>query len=351
MIEAATGKGNKGMTIREIARQAGVAASTVSLVLNSKPGVRKEMREKITRMLLENGYTIRQSAPAAAAAGEIRFIRYLSATHCPERNEDFFAGVLGGTEQYASRLGHQLSLSSATPDQLGALLASLETQPGLLGVLFLGSELTEEQIPLLLDCKLPLVAVDLPAHLEHHPLDSINTDNVGGIFRAMQYLHARGHREIGFLRAETELGGLNNRYMSFCNAMQTHGLEINPGYMLRLDPQYDVATRQMQDFLQTGPQLPTAWIAANDIIAAGAIRALQQAGYRVPEDISIIGFDDGAICTFTVPPLTTMRINRARLGELAVDRLLALCQSPDDVVVKSTISVQLIERDSVLPLP
>ena len=160
----------------------------------------------------------------------------------------------------------------------------------------------------------------------------------------MQYLHARGHREIGFLRAETELGGLNNRYMSFCNAMQTHGLEINPGYMLRLDPQYDVATRQMQDFLQTGPQLPTAWIAANDIIAAGAIRALQQAGYRVPEDVSIIGFDDGAICTFTVPPLTTMRINRARLGELAVDRLLALCQSPDDVVVKSTISVQLIER-------
>ena len=133
--------------------------------------------------------------------------------------------------------------------------------------------------------------------------------------------------------------------------MQTHGLEINPGYMLRLDPQYDVATQQMQDFLQTGPQLPTAWIAANDIIAAGAIRALQQAGYRVPEDVSIIGFDDGAICTFTVPPLTTMRINRARLGELAVDRLLALCQSPDDVVVKSTISVQLIERDSVLPLP
>ena len=63
------------MTIREIARQAGVAASTVSLVLNSKPGVRKEMREKITRMLLENGYTIRQSAPAAAAAGEIQIGR------------------------------------------------------------------------------------------------------------------------------------------------------------------------------------------------------------------------------------------------------------------------------------
>ena len=338
------------MTVREIAQQAGVAASTVSLVLNNKPGVRRELREKITCMLLENGYTIRQDPPSPAAGGEIRFIRYLSATHCPERNEDFFAGVLGGTEQQASRLGHPLSLSSASPGQLGELLSSLEHQPNLLGVIFFASELTEEQVPLLLGFRKPLVAVDMPAHLEHHPINGVNTDNVGGIFSAMRYLYAHGHRSIGFLRAETELGGLNNRYMSYCNAMQAHGLAIQPEHVLRLDPQYDVATAQMQACLQGGPHLPTAWIAANDIIAAGAIRALQQAGFAVPEDVSVIGFDDGSICAFTSPPLTTMRINRARLGELAVDRLLALCRTPGDVVVKSTISVQLIERESVRPV-
>lgn len=335
------------MTVREIARQAGVAASTVSLVLNNKPGVRKEMREKITRMLLENGYTIRQSATASMMNGEIRFIRYLSATHCPERNEDFFTGVLSGTEQYASRLGYQLSLNSVSPSQLAELLGQLENNSHLLGVVFLASELTDEQIPPLLHFKKPLVAVDMPAHLEHYPLNGVNTDNVGGIFSAMQYLYAHGHRSVGFLRAETELGGLSNRYMSYCNAMQAHGLDVQPNHVLRLDPQYDVATEQMLRYLQTRPQMPTAWLAANDIIAAGALRALQQAGYHVPEEVSVIGFDDGSICTFTTPPLTTMRINRTRLGELAVDRLLALHKAPNDVVVKSTISVQLIERASV----
>lgn len=334
------------MTVREIARQAGVAASTVSLVLNNKPGVRRETREKIAAMLLENGYSIRENPSKPAFQLEIKFIRYLSITHSRERNEDFFVGLLNGAEQRAHELGCKFSLSSATPSQLPDLLRMLEEQPDLAGVVFLASELSDEQIPCLLQFSRPLVMLDMPMQLEHYPFNGINTDNSGGIFRAVQRLYDMGHRNIGFLRAETEIGGLYSRYVAYLSAMRSLGLETKDEQVLRIDPQYEIAIRQMQQHLKGHPALPTAFVAANDIIAAGCVRALQQCGYQVPEDVSVVGFDDGAMSTFILPPLTTLRINRARSGQLAVERLMALNRIPDDVIVKSTISVTLIERES-----
>lgn len=338
------------MTVREIAKRAGVAASTVSLVLNNKPGVRKETREKVAAMLVENGYTIRKNESKPSAHGEVRFIRYLSRTHSRERNEDFFVGVLNGAEQRAHQSGCKFGLSSATPEQLPSLLHTLQGQSDLLGVVFLASELSDEQIPYLQSFSRPIVMVDMPLQLEHHPFNGINTDNSDGVFRAVQRLYAMGHRSIGFLRGETEIGGLYSRYVAYQNAMQALGLTIHKEYVLRIDPQYEIAVREMGEYLKDHPALPTAFVGANDIIAAGCVRALQQAGYRVPEDVSIIGFDDGAMSTFISPPLTTLRINRARLGSLAVERLINLGAVPDDVVIKSTVSVMLIERESARSL-
>ena len=339
------------MTVREIAKHAGVAASTVSLVLNNKPGVRKETREKILALLLENGYTIRENAGKPLTHGEIKFIRYLAINHSRERNEDFFVGLLNGAEQRTHQLGYKFSLSSATPEQLPGLLQALETQSDLLGVVFLASELSDEQMPHLLAFSRPIVTLDMPLLLEHYPLNGINTDNSGGVFRALEHLYAQGHRSIGFLRAETEIGGLYSRYVAYRSRMQAFGLKVPEEHILRIDPRYEVAVGQMQAYLQDKPSLPTAFLAANDIIAAGCVRALQQAGYQVPGDVSIMGFDDGAMSTFVSPPLTTMRINRARSGELAVERLVALHTIPNDVVVKSTLAVSLIERESTQAIP
>ena len=334
------------MTIREIAKQNGVAASTVSLVLNNKPGVRKEVREKIIAVLKENGYSIRENAPKTAMRGEIKFIRYLSATHSRERNEDFFVGILNGAEYRAHQLGLHFGLNSMTAEQLPDMFKSLEAQPDLIGVIFLASEISDTQMIHLFSR--PIVTLDMPLQLEHYPLNIINMDNSGGIFNAVQNLYKMGHRSIGFLRGETEIGGLYARYVAFKNAMNMLGLEINPDHVLRIDPQYEIAVQQMGEHLQKLSKLPTAFVAANDIIASGCLRALQQAGIRVPEDVSIIGFDDGIMSTFLSPSLTTLRVNRARLGELAVERLTALNAVPDDVVIKSTISVLLVERESVI---
>ena len=225
-------------------------------------------------------------------------------------------------------------------------MQSLETQPDLLGVIFLASELSDEQMPFLLQFSRPIVTLDMPITLEHYPLNGINTDNSGGVFSAIQQLYALGHCSIGFLRGETEIGGLYARYLAYRSVMASLGLPIREEYILRIDPQYEVAIQQMRRYLERRPPLPTAFMAANDIIAAGCVRAFQQSGYQIPQDVSIIGFDDGAMSTFISPPLTTMHINRIRTGELAVERLLALHNVPQDVVVKSAISVSLVVRES-----
>lgn len=335
------------MTIRKIAAQAGVAASTVSLVLNNKPGVKKETREKIEELLLEHGYSIRKKSETAFNDREIKFVRYFSPKFRSEYTEDFYSGMLMGAERRAHELGLRFGLSSVTLDQLPHTLRSIEKRSDLTGVLFLASELTEEPIPYLLNFSRPIVMIDMPYQLEHHPFNTINMDNYGGISTAVHHLYTMGHRRIGFLRSTFGTGGLLSRYVAFCQIMQALNLEVHPEHIVQLDPWYEVAKGQMAEYLKNQPSLPTAFVAANDALAAGGIYALQQSGVRVPEDVSVIGYDDGTASSFVFPPLTTLHVNRTRIGELAVERLLSLFTTPDDAVVKSTVSVSLVERESI----
>ena len=335
------------MTVREIAKTLQVAPSTVSLVLNGKPGVKKEKREKIAALLRESGYTIKDTATPAPGNQEIKFIRYLAANHSRERSEDFFAGILSGAEMKAHALGYNFSFHSVAPEQFSSLLTSMERQPNLTGAILLACELTKDKLAALQSFSKPIVTLDMPAELDMCPVNGINTDNRGGIYMAVKTLYDLGHRSIGFLKGATDIGGFTARFRAYLDAMNLLGLPVTEEHILTIDARYEVAIRQMEGFIRTRSSLPTAFVAANDIIAAGCVRALCLRGYSVPGDISVIGFDNGNMSTFITPPLTTMGINRTRMGELAVERIVSLAQNPDDVIVKSILSVSLIERESV----
>ena len=306
------------MTIKEIAREAGVAMSTVSLVLNNKPGVRKETRAHVAEFLIANGYTIRDSSSENTAHGEIRFLRLIASNHINERNHEFFTDLLNGAERQARQQGFDFSFANVPASEFASALHALGTRENL----------------------------DNP--IEYCPLNSINTDNISGSFSAIQELYRQGHREIGFLRGEVEIGGMHERYEGYCKAMQSFGLSVNPDYVIRVDTIVDVAAKQMSTRLGRLDPMPTAFFACNDFIAAGAVRALLQAGYRIPEDISIIGFDDVQICSFVSPPLSTIRIDRFRMGELGVERLLALRQGDSDRL-RCLMGVTPVLRTSIAP--
>ena len=335
------------MTIKEIAREAGVAMSTVSLVLNNKPGVRQETRARVTEFLIENGYTIRKAPSEKSNCGEIRFLRFIASNHISERNHEFFTDLLNGAENSARHQGFDFSYTSVMSSDFVATLRALETRDNLAGVLVLASELSDKDLPPLLHYSKPLVLLDCP--LDYCPLNCINTDNVSGAFAAVQELYRQGHREIGFLRGEVEIGGMYGRYEGYCKAMNALQLTVNPNHVIQVDTILEVATQQMLDRLHQLDSLPTAFFACNDFLAAGAIRALLQLGYRVPEDISIIGFDDVQICSFVSPPLSTMRIDRFGMGELGVERLIALQRPNRNDRLRCLMAVTPALRSSIAP--
>ncbi|NDL67805.1 LacI family DNA-binding transcriptional regulator [Anaerotalea alkaliphila] len=330
------------MTIKEIAEQTGFSLSTVSLVLNNKPGVREETRNRIARLLVENGYTLRTESQGPEQKGELTLLRYKAVGHKRERNEDFFVGLLNGAEPKARQLGYSLGLVQVDDGDLVQVLERLEAQDHVAGVLFLGTEFDTRRHPLLEGFSKPLVCLD--NRFENLPVNTVCADSLEGIHQALSHLKALGHREVGYLRGSVPIGGLADRQAGFSRAVEDLGLSLCPEHVVEVDLLFDAATQQMLAHLDRKPSLPTAFFADNDIIAAGCQRALQQRGYRVPEDVALVGFDDGSMSTVLTPALTTMRSDKPRLGEMAVERLVDMAENGRRDVVKSFLGVTLVKR-------
>lgn len=330
------------MTIKDIAKEAGVAVSTVSLVLNCKPGVGLETRRRITQLLEKNGYSIRKKPDAFVKQGNLTFIRFLAENHLNERNGDFFSCILNGAEKYSRDSGYTLSLMNVTSSQFEFRLSQLERQDTD-GIILLASELDSKGAALLSNHRIPVIAIDTP--IDYLPISSINSDDKGGAYAAVSYLYSLGHRSIGFLQGAVEIGGLSGRTEGFYQAMNDLSLPVREEHVIKIDLLFDDATRQMKQYLASARSLPTAFFAGNDIIAAGCQRALIESGLRVPEDISIIGFDDGAMSTFVTPALTTMRVEREYIGMLAVQQLISAING-NTHITKTRVGVTLTERAS-----
>ena len=336
------------MTLREIAKIAGVAASTVSLVLNNKPGVHPDTRAHVKKILEENGYVLQKATvPSIPAHGEIKFVRYKSANHINERNEDFFSKLLNGAEQEARAKGLDLGIINIELSELPGLLKAFENQSSkIVGVIFLASELERENLDLFRTFSLPVVFLD--RQLDDFNLNTISTCNIAGAYEAVKYLYDLGHRKIGLLRGQTDIGGLRERAVGYRRALRDLNITYNDDYVVDIDLLYETAAVQMAEYLKSAEDLPTAFFAGNDIIAAGCIRGLQQCGFNVPEDISVIGFDDGLMSTFVTPQLSTMHIPSEKIGAMAVDRILQIITGSKDII-KSSIGTSLIARESTAP--
>lgn len=336
------------MTVREIAQVAGVAASTVSLVLNNKPGVHPDTRARVKKILEENGYVLRKSSNYRfPSQGEIKFVRYKSTNHINERNEDFFSKLLNGAEQETRAKGLNLGIINTELSELPSLLKSFEKHASkTLGIILLASELDRKDLKYFSSFSLPIVFLD--RRFDDFNVNTLSTDNIAGAYTAVEYLYKLGHQKIGLLRGQTDIGGLSARALGYQHALHDLDIQYNEHYVVDIDPLYETASAQMESYLKSASDLPTAFFAANDIIAAGCIRGLQQCGFNIPKDISVIGFDDGFMSTFVTPQLSTMHIPSERIGALAVERILQIASGAQDII-KSAIGTSLVARESTAP--
>ena len=329
------------MTIREIAEIAGVSPAAVSLVINGRKGVGEETRRRIRRVMEENGYM-----PPAPKPKDARFrlmvIKYRAHGIALEENQGFIASIIDRIESECRRFGFDLMMQSCAAENAEETVPALmEARPD--GVILIGTELREENYGLLRLITVPVVVLDNNILLEN--VDTVVMANRALMARQVRYLYDLGHREIGYFKFSERVNNCDERYQGYLEELARLGLSAPPPILLK--PTVDGAWKEMSALLRAGAYRPHgAAVADNDTVAVGVIKAIREAGYRIPEDISIVGFDDIPFSAVTMPALTTMRISRSQMGTLAVDAIRKRVKHPDWPGMHMLIGGKLIERAS-----
>lgn len=325
------------------------------MALNGKPGVSAETRSRVLAAAGELGYTTPKSRQSDQQAKKI--ISFVIFTEVGAAEQSTFSSfVLRGTESAAKSLGYRVLVHYFHGDrpwneQVGLCLNDA------CGVILLGTDITESQRHAFCQyyniVKAPVVVVDNFMFSAY--VDSVGNDNTYGVKSAVSYLIDCGHRRIGYLRSMHRIVNFADRELGVQLSLADHrDVGLAPLQVVDLDISPDKAYEDMLAWLKAGNVPADAYFAENDLLAASAIRALQKCGFRVPDDVSVIGFDDVQICEMIDPPITTMHAFKERLGQLAVNQLDYRIRSGDTLqtcrqsgLLKIALSLQLKERRSV----
>ena len=178
-------------------------------------------------------------------------------------------------------------------------------------------------------------------------MDAVSINNVQGTSKAVSYLCGMGHREIGYIRSKVRINSFDERYNAFKHKLRSLGGIFNTEYVVDVGYSEEDVKRDVKKYLEGRKHLPTAFFAENDLIGCSAIRAMQECGYRIPEDISVVGFDNRPISTLVEPQLTTINVPKDIFGPAAVDLLISRLDQGREQSLKVEIGTSLVKRGSV----
>ena len=326
-------------TMEDIAKELGVSKSTVSKALSGAKDISEAMRQVILEKSVEMGYS--RALRKANAPKIALFITNIEYTH----PDDFGYNLVAGFQSAATSAGFAVDIIPLTiPMQLQTPYDTYIAERNYCGSLFLGLSLVQD--PWMKDfetCATPTVLYD--NHVSANPnVTYIGTNNQEGMDLAVSYLKSLGHTKIGYLSSELTAYIYQRRYYAFFQAMMECDLPADSSMGGSAHHVIECLSQHLPRLLKQGC---TAIVCSHDILAHSVMVHCRELGLRVPEDISILGFDDIPLCRYTLPPLTTIRQDRENLGRSA---LYALVSQMNKVHVSSLLlHAELIERASCGP--
>ncbi|MEG0491771.1 MAG: LacI family DNA-binding transcriptional regulator [Clostridia bacterium] len=328
------------MTIREIATLAGVSPAAVSLVLHQKKGIGEDTRQRVQAVIDEMGYMGGQKRKAKRF--RIALIKYTTHGIAVEENQGFIASIIDRIEIECRRCAFDMVMCSCQAKTAAEIIRELMLDPPN-GVIFIGTELSAEDCSLLDLITVPVLVLD--NHIECLGRDSLVMANAFITANAVEYLYELGHRDIGYYQFKLPIHNCQERYQGYLQQMERLGL--TPPTPLRMMPTLKGSYEDMLRLIKEEGYVPHgAVVADNDTVAIGAMKAIREAGYRIPEDVSIVGVDDSPFSAVTMPALTTMRISRSTLASLAVDMLRNRLEHPEWPNMHMQITGKLVVRKS-----
>lgn len=329
------------VSIKDIARAASVSHSTVSRALRDSPLVSAETTALIRKIAKEQGYTV-----SAVARGLVTRKTKTIGVVVTTIADPFVSEVVSGIEQAANDHGYSVFLadSYADPDREVRVVQSF-AERRVEGIVVTASRVGTIYLEILSELKVPIVLINNQRRGEF--MHSVMIENVEASRQATQHLIGLGHRRIAYLGDQFGYQSDTERFAGYRRALEQAALPFLPELVVHGDGKPEGGVKAMELLLGL-PQAPTAVFCYNDMSALGALRCIHESGLRVPEDISLVGFDDLFFTSYTQPPLTTVRQPRQRMGLLAMEILLKLMSGQDST---DTIEVpaELIVRDSTAP--
>ncbi len=333
--------GRKRLTIAEVAREAGVSSQTVSRVINNRPDVSPETRQRVQQVIRRLGYQ-----PSALARGlasrRTRTLGLITA----DFSDYFFTQVIAGAEVEARKHDYFFMLGSTERNpQDEPEYIRLLTEHHVQGILFARPSTEPDNRHLLGLLRDGVPVVTTAYHLSGANLTVVDVDNVDGAQQATSYLLECGRHRIAMITGPTTWKSVNDRSQGYKLALEAADVSFDPNLIAEGDWSYPSGFRAMQELLARGHPF-SALFAQSDQMAIAAIRALREAGRRVPDDVAVVGYDDIPAAEYCDPPLTTIRQPMQEVGKVATRLLIQAIEQPGMDQGEVLLKAELIRRCS-----
>jgi len=332
------------LNIRQIADLAGVSIATVSRVVNGRGDVSEETREAVSRVIREHGYTANRNA-RGLSGGRTGLVGVLVPLVYPA----YFSGILAGAAEALSEREFQIVLSP-TGGEHEREVSIVDRLHGLTdGAMIILPEESSEELERLLDSGFRFVVLD-PLMPLNERIPSVSAAHMSGADQAMKHLLDLGHRRVAQITGPRGWVATEDRRRGYRAALAASGILPDPTLEREAEPEIDPGRAAAEQLLELS-EPPTAIFAFNDNIAIGAIQAARARGLRVPEELSVVGFDDVEHATIVTPALTTVRQPLAEMGRTGVSLLMRLLEGQRFETLHVELATRLVVRDSTAPPP
>jgi DNA-binding LacI/PurR family transcriptional regulator len=334
-------KGSERTDIHTIARAANVSIATVSRTINHVPTVNPKIAKRVWDVIEKLDYFPNTQARALVSGRSKIFGLIIS-----EITNPFFPELIQGFEDIAVAHGYEILVSSTNHDpkrMSHCIRRMLERKVEGVAIMTFGIE--EPLLDQLAKRKVPIVFIDVGP--KRPGISILKVDYHHGIRQGVQHLAALGHRNIAFISGPVTLHSAQSRRAAFTVSLKECGIAPHPSWIVEGDHTMEGGIACMEKLLEL-KTMPTAVMCSNDMTAIGVLHKLYRAGLRVPDDLSVIGFDDIHIAEVTIPPLTTVQMSRFELARAAVTALRAHVEQSQDSPAQREFDIQteLVVRES-----
>ncbi|MBU3158749.1 LacI family transcriptional regulator [Clostridium frigoris] len=333
----------KSITIKDVAKQAGVSISTVSRAFNNYADISELTRKNILEVAENLGY--RPNIVARSLSGAKNYRLGLLVEDYNEGDYIIYEMFMA-FKSVVSDYGYETVILSTTSDmQKGKKLEKLFQEKHLDGALILGLKMTDDYFRQLESMSYPCVLHDIL--IKNPKVGCVGVDNIKGSILAVEHLLEQGHTKIGFINGHKDALVSYERLDGYYLALSRKGINIEEDLIVSGGFSYEGGKTAVVELIKKHKDI-TAIYCASDLMALGAIEGLKNMGYDVPKDISIIGFDDINLCNFVTPKLTSIRQDRQKIGKAAANLILSIISQ--QYLGRIIIEPELIERESSIKI-